>query len=344
MSDHLLRCLYFERATAHVLLGALPRIPSLDAKLALGRHQHLAMLRASRLEQALAGVDLAVPRAWRDFIAEVDAAAPRVLVRRLCIDVATDLVSAYRAARPVDGPLADVIDAAIREVVRGLRSVRQVLGVSPTEPRRTPAGAETDGSRSIPHDWWLGKPRGRVPHPDRPAKLRPAVLALHGAGATLHAHVDTEIAAMELLARCSYEHPEMPEAFHRDISRQVADEARHAAALAVGAAKLGTPLGTWTMSTDVYDLHYEYASCKPGSQRELLWRLLLRNPLHAPEVAPLVRAITDDEAFHLVAGRKWSRYLCGGDEALVSVERDAASRYIAGDAFTEVAAWGCAHR
>jgi hypothetical protein len=315
--DNLLRCVYFERATAHVLLGALARIPSLDAKLALGRHQHRAMLRASRLERELAGIDLAVPRAWRDFIAEADAAAPRALVRCLCIDVASDLLRTYRFARSeLAGPLAEIVDAAIRDILRELRSVRRLLGVSPADPRRTPAGGEIDAARSIPRDWWLGKPRDRVPRPVRPAKLRPATLPVRGGSVPLHEHVDAEIATMELIARCSYEHPEMPEAFHRDVSRQVAQHSRQAAALAVAAARLGTPLGTWEASTDVYDLHYEYALCQPGSQRELLWRLL----------------VTAKEAFH----GGWSRYLCAGDDALVCIERDAAHRYIAGE-FPEVA-------
>jgi hypothetical protein len=320
MTDQLVRCLYFERATAHLLLGALARIPSLDAKLALARHQHHAMLRATRLERELTGIDLAVPREWREFIAEADAAAPRALVRCLCIDVATDLLHTYREARPqLEAPLADVVDSAIREILRELRWVRQLLGVSPADPRRTPAGVDySDVARSIPRDWWLGKPRDRAPRPVRPAKLRPTMLPVRGRREPVHEHVDAELATMELLARCSYEHPEMPEAFHRDISRQVAQHSRHAAALAVAAARLGTPLGTWLTSTDAYDLHYEYALCQPGSQRELLWRLLL----------------TTKEAFH----GGWSRYLCAGDDALVAIERDAAQRYIAGE-FAEVSGY-----
>jgi uncharacterized ferritin-like protein (DUF455 family) len=368
----LFRCVYFERATAHVLLGALPRIADLETKLALGRRQYDAMLRASRLEKALVerariagGIELAVPRAWRDFIADVDAATPRTLVRRLCIDVATDVLRAYRTARRtldamLDAPLVDVVDAAIRELTRELRWARRLLGVRPDAARHTPAGADTGAARAIRRDKWLAKPGARVHHPARPAKQPrlPGAAAipfvgpgLRSAGAMLHENIDAEITTMELFARCSYEHPEMPEAFHRDMSRQVSDESRHAVAFADGAAKLGAPHGTWPTSTDVYDFHYEYAPVAPGSQRELLWRLLLRSTLQealsldsfaalsarllhdgAPAAARLLEAITADEVFHVESGLKWSRYLCGGDDDLVYAERDAAHRYFAGEA------------
>jgi uncharacterized ferritin-like protein (DUF455 family) len=140
----------------------------------------------------------------------------------------------------------------------------------------------------------------------------------------------------------------MPEAFHRDMSRQVSDETRHAVAFTDGAAKLGTPHGTWPISTEVYDFHYQYEPCKPGSRRELLWRLLLRSTLQealsldsfaalsarlthdgAHGAARLLEAITADEVFHVESGLKWSRYLCGGDDDLVYAERDLAHRYFA---------------
>ena len=97
------------------------------------------------------------------------------------------------------------------------------------------------------------------------------------AQAMLHENIDAEVCTMELFARCSYEHPDLPEAFHRDMSRQSSDESRHAAACVALAKHYGVPHGTWATSSDVYRFHYEFARCAPGSRRELLWRMLLRS-------------------------------------------------------------------
>jgi uncharacterized ferritin-like protein (DUF455 family) len=151
---------------------------------------------------------------------------------------------------------------------------------------------------------------------------------------------------MELFARCSYEHPDMPEAFHRDMSRQTSDESRHARACLELAAAYGMPHGSFPTSTDVYDFHYQFKPCKPGSRRELLWRLLLRStfqealsldgfePLSARlahdkafSAARVLESVMSDEVFHVESGLKWSRFLCNGNDDRVFRERAIAHRY-----------------
>jgi uncharacterized ferritin-like protein (DUF455 family) len=162
----------------------------------------------------------------------------------------------------------------------------------------------------------------------------------------LHENVDAEITTMELFARCSYEHPDMPEAFHNNMARQTSDESRHARACIDLAAAYGTPHGTWPTSTDVYDFHYQFQPCKPGSKRELLWRLLLRStfqealsldgfgPLSARlahdkafQAARLLESLMADEVFHVESGLRWARHLCKGNDDRVFKEREAAHRY-----------------
>ncbi|HEY6177853.1 MAG TPA: DUF455 family protein, partial [Kofleriaceae bacterium] len=159
-------------------------------------------------------------------------------------------------------------------------------------------------------------------------------------------NIDAEISTLELFARCSYEHPDLPEDFHQAMSRQASDEARHAAACIALAAHYGVPHGTYPTSTDVYDFHYEYAPCKPGSRRELLWRLLLRSTFQealsldgfvtlnarlahdrAYDAARLLESLMADEVFHVESGLKWARYLCNGNDDRVFTERAKAHRY-----------------
>jgi uncharacterized ferritin-like protein (DUF455 family) len=371
MRIELLRCVYFERACAHVLLGWLPKIRDLEIKLVLGRHQHRAMMRATRLERAVVsaariygGADLSIPRAWRAFMMEVDGAqrATRVL-RVICLDLKADLRASYRGLlRRLDPEL----DAPLRQIlVTGEHELAEELGWARANiarvVRRTPARVSVRlyGGNRVPRARWLWSPLDRAPIAERPpALLRHDVVgaapqpALPGPGRTaaaaflLHSNIDAEITTMELFARCSYEHSDMPEEFHRDMSRQTSDESRHARACMDEAARYGAPHGTWPISTDVYDFHYQLAPCKAGSRRELLWRLLLRSTFqealsldgfqtfgarlaHDGELraARLLESITADEVFHVQSGLKWSRYLCDGDDDVVFRERAKAHQF-----------------
>jgi hypothetical protein len=360
---------YFERATAHVLLGWLPTIRDIDIKLAIGRQQYRAMIRSAKLERLIqatariyGGGDLAIPRAWRSWIRQVDRSRDaKAVLRVLCVDLKHDLLRAVRSVLrsldpTLDAPLRQLLLVDEQELAEELRWAKSRLR---SAARRTPARASVKSypRNRAPRAEWLWSPHRRAPIAARPADLAHNNLAgsashptvgpgIPSAALILYSNIDAELTTMELFARCSYEHPDMPEEFHRDMSRQTSDESRHAKACIDAAAHYGIPHGTWPISTDVYDFHYQLAPCKPGSRRELLWRLLLRSTFeealsldgfatfgarlaHDGEAraARILESITADEVFHVQSGLKWSRYLCGGDDDKVFRERDRAHRY-----------------
>jgi uncharacterized ferritin-like protein (DUF455 family) len=369
VASELLRCAYLERTSAHVMLGLLPAIADLEVKLVLGLQAHKAMVRAQRLERWLAcpgvhGVaSTAVPAAWRDRMMTLDASGDvPVVVRELTVTLKHELVAACRAAIAgcdalLDAALLQIALPALAELAGELAwSTALVPSADLVASRRTAAAIVDSPSETVPRAKWLWRPLRRERLARRPAQLAthdvagaavvPSVApGKRSAALMLHNNIDAEISTMELYGRCSYEHPFLPEDFHRDVARQAADEARHARACIDAAARHGAPLGTWPVSTDMYDFHYQFTPCKPGSRRELAWRLLLRStlqealsidsfvPLSArlghdgqKTAARVLEAITADEVFHVEAGVKWTRYLCGGD-AGARAEREAAHRY-----------------
>ena len=369
--ESLLTCAYVERASAHVLLGWIPRVAELEVKLVLGRHQYATIARSSQLERQIqsmckirGGHSLAVPRAWRERMRAIDRAkTPRQMVSQLYFGARAGLVRCYRELRAAVDPVLDttlheLATAALADLTEQLKPVRKWVRGAKTPPIRWLAS--TRGKR-VPRGEWLWAPIDRVPVPARTADelasdtvegggvmvplVRPG---RRNAAAMLHENIDAEVATMELFARCSYEHPDMPEAFHRDMSRQTSDESRHAGACIELAARYGAPRGTWPTSTEVYDFHYQFAPCKPGSRRELLWRLLLRSTVQealsvdgfnalcarlahdrAFEAARLLESLIADEVFHVESGLKWSRYLCGGNDDRVYLERAKAHHFYA---------------
>jgi uncharacterized ferritin-like protein (DUF455 family) len=135
----------------------------------------------------------------------------------------------------------------------------------------------------------------------------------------------------------------MPEEFHQDYARIVWDEARHAKLCLQQAARLGMPYGAMTIDVDTYDGCYQFPTCKPGSRRELLWRLVTQGtfqeslfieglPMQAKKMrftgfdqpARLLETLAEEEVAHVAIALKWSRYLCDGDKDRVMFERDKA--------------------
>ena len=92
----------------------------------------------------------------------------------------------------------------------------------------------------------------------------------------LHKELDEEYTTLELIARNSYEHPDMPWAFHRDMARQASDEARHAIMIRRLMTARGFRHGDFPLSTSSYDGIYAFEPCEAGSRKELLWRMLIR--------------------------------------------------------------------
>jgi uncharacterized ferritin-like protein (DUF455 family) len=216
---------------------------------------------------------------------------------------------------------------------------------------------------TLPPAEWLWAPVNRVPKAARPSWMKHKVRGELGRVAyrdwdpeetckSFHGNTDEEITTMELFARCSYEHAlDMPATFHHNMARQVADESRHALACIELMAEYGHKYGDYPISTGVYDFHYQFELCEPGSRRELLWRLLLRSTLqealsldgfvlqikkreynHQSRIARLLESVMSDEVFHVNSGLRWSRYICDGNEERVLNERDQAHSYYASQA------------
>jgi len=149
----------------------------------------------------------------------------------------------------------------------------------------------------------------------------------------LHSDLDEEYATLELIARNSYEHPEMPWQFHLDMARQASDESRHALLVSRLLEDRGYRYGDFPINPTSYDALYQFEPCEPGSQKEILWRMLIRqtfmeglaldsfaNEVRKREaagqhdIAHAFDYILRDEVFHAESGLRWCKHLLG-DEA-----------------------------
>jgi uncharacterized ferritin-like protein (DUF455 family) len=363
---------YFERAIAHTLAGWLPKVPDTRTKLLLGHHQFAAMSHAATLHGALKALELyrgewdfSVPEGYRAFMLAVDGCkTTEQLILGLHVRLRAHLARGYaallRLADPVlDGPLVERVLPMQQENLRQLRWARAL-------PRRgRDAGArfvntldqlwaDRATSARLSLGDWLWSPLDRVPKAKRPGRMKRATkgsMSSRGhrftvpkdVAMTFHGTFDDELTTMELFARCSYEHPDMPLDFHLNMARQVSDESRHAEACERVCNEAGFAYGDFEISTGVYDFHYQFPACEAGSKRELLWRLLLRSTLQEALsldgfvlqikkrefhgqvwIARVLESIMADEVFHVKSGVRWTRHLCDGDVARVQAERAAA--------------------
>ena len=145
----------------------------------------------------------------------------------------------------------------------------------------------------------------------------------------LNENVTAELCAMELLCRCSYEHPDQPWPWHMALARHISDEARDAAIFRRLLAQRGYDEEGLPQHATNYELSYAFPECEPGSKRELLWRLLMLCTVLEglaidkipPEIATLdwlgqhdiARAldyISTDELYHAENGLRLTRQLC----------------------------------
>jgi uncharacterized ferritin-like protein (DUF455 family) len=363
---------YFERATAHVLSGWAPKFHEYAQKTGCAHVLAGCANTATSLERCLGAFETAttlrlmVPPAWIELMEAVDRSpdAP-ALFGALLGQLEPRLLGAYDEALALaDELLHESLRAALVQGRQALldRATRlpwwtddgRPCGLQPaieaawhTAPAPRPAGAPL-----------LWEPIDRVPHAARPASaivMAPGSMRLlpldglddpAGIGLVLHNNINGEYTTMELMCRCAYEHPEMPSAFHLDMARHGADEARHALAMERMAARYGVRFGDHPVSTYTYDAIYQFEPCQAGSADELLWRLLLRATvqegdslddlayqakkrtfLGQDELAAMFAAILADEIFHVRSGLKWSRLLCerlGRDELQ---EREATRRF-----------------
>lgn len=370
----LVQLAYLERSLAHILAGWAVKVPAFDAKLAFGLQMHRAMERATTLRGRVNGLCYAVASE-----AEVTAGLRCVLSHVDRAQSPARLAAAiYRWLYPL---LIELYEAHLREAdPDGDRaSVELIHSFLPPMKEEMRQGLSLSAGRADNRAWlceieelWnaraageplslergLWSPTGRAPAAVRPEDSRFGasgslgllpVDPLHDprdVGMFLHKELDEEYTTLELIARNSYEHPDMPWAFHRDMARQASDEARHAIMIARLMTARGFRHGDFALTTSSYDGIYEFEPCAKGSRRKLLWRMLIRQTFMEglavdnlayeierrrsagqADIAAVFEYILRDEVFHAQSGLRWSRELLGPDAQAVVQERELAIRY-----------------
>lgn len=359
---------YLERAAAHVLAGWVPRIVQLNSKVAAVRAAHRHMQRAEALRRqvwALTRLDYGPPKVScgaRSFMEALDFAPSKTALfsgmdsffRPHLRELYQSLVA--RCDSLIHEGAFVLCAAALDELQTGLIND----GASPSEYTNWLKSLEvlwrarSEGEPLNPEET-LWPPRDRVRFPARSSHLRfdtsgalrtiaidanrsPRAIAIN-----LHRNLDGEYTTMELIARNSYEHPDMPWQFHLDALRQSSDEARHAIMLERLMADYGFKYGDFPINTIGYESIYEFAELDPGCRVELLWRLLLRQTFqegmaldslayeirrrrHLDQVryAEVFEFLLADEVFHAESGLRWSTHLLNGDQDAVRAERQKA--------------------
>jgi uncharacterized ferritin-like protein (DUF455 family) len=379
---------YLERACAHILSGWIVKAPRLDVKIEWGKQLAADMEHSSRLRdrtRALqAGGDAAacIPESWRQLFCTADESKEALVVMQCLYDVKRDLVKRYseylRAADPVaDSGSVDIVESARRASESQIEWMKRRTRRQGVAALRMSTGtlARAFKGQKIAADAALWGPLDRVPRVVRPKGMRRGeagalrLLPIHprprkDTGLFLHNFLNEEFATLELVARNSYEHPEMPWSFHRDAARHASDEARHAQMFMRALPEYGIRYGDYPIYTYSYEGEYEFPGtvAVPGSGRELLWRILLRQVVHEglaldstpfeirkreylrqPELARLFGYILADEVFHAGAGVKWARHLLGGDEQEFIREREKAYAYYSERLKHRRLTWGATH-
>jgi len=365
-----------ERSLAHILAGWVVKMPAFDAKLAFATQMHRSMERATFLRSRVNGLghatanEATVTTGLRAVLLHIDRApSPALLLAAIYRWLYPCLIGLYethlRETDPDgDRPSIDLIQSFLAPLER---ERRQGLALS----SRVGRGIDKRWIGEI-EDLWNGRASGRplpladVPwNPiDRvPAAVRPEGSRFSPSGSLgllpvdpvhdprdigmfLHKELDEEYTTLELMARNSYEHPDMPWAFHRDMARQASDEARHAVMIARLMTARGFRHGDFALTTSSYDGIYEFEPCAAGSRRELLWRMLIRQTFMEglaidnlayeikrrratghDDIASVFEYILRDEVFHAQSGLRWSRELLGSDPQAILKEREEAVRY-----------------
>lgn len=382
---------YLERASAHLLAGWIVKAPILSVKVEwgkqLGKNMEHAVRLTDRARALRAGVDAetCIPESWRDRLRLADESADFRTVLVCLYAAKRDLAAKYAEFRAHADPIADsasieIVESATRATRAQLKWMRSRVGPSASKVGSGRVSFLSSSSKrergpQIAAETGLWAPLDRVPHVVRPIGMRrgePGALRLlpirpksrKDTGLFLHNFLNEEFATLELVARNSYEHPGMPLAFHRDVARHASDEARHAEMFMRALPEYGIRYGNYPIYTYSYEGEYEFPGTEaaPGSRRELLWRILLRQVVHEgmaldstpfeirkreylrqPELARIFEYILADEVFHAGSGIKWSRYLVNGDEEEFRREREAAYSFYTDRLRDRRLTWGATH-
>jgi uncharacterized ferritin-like protein (DUF455 family) len=363
-----------ERALAHLRAGWAPKMPGFDAKLAFALQAHRAFERTAALHSRLNGLCYATAgeatfaAGWQVLMMAIDRApSPAHLAAAVYREIYPQLIALYREHARRTDPIGDRGSRDLIAAFLPALEEERRQGLSLAVPRERVSGwletiAALWKNRHAGKPLTLAQmpwpPQDRVPAAARPAGSRfcdTGSLGLlpadplrdpQGIAMFLHKEIDEEYTTLELMARNSYEHPAMPWAFHRDMLRQAADEARHAMLIARLMEARNIRHGDYPLTTASYDGLYEFAPCPPGSRQELLWRMLIRqtfmeglavdNLAHEiaqrraagqDDIAAVFEYILSDEVFHARSGLVWSKELLGGDDKAVCAERETAVQY-----------------
>lgn len=356
---------YLERAAAHVLAGWVPRIVSLHDKVAAARAAHRHMQRAEVLRRQvwaltrLDGGTVPAPAGARTLMQALDA-APGDAALRAAFDefLRPRLLALYHSLAERCDPLLN--EGALLCCRSAALELEARAGQSSAPDGDWSRRLETLWRRRaegelLPPEQALWPPRDRVRFParspdlhfDTPGALRTIPIDTNRSprdiAISLHRNLDGEYTTMETVARNSYEHPDMPWAFHLDALRHASDEARHAVIVERLLEDYGVTYGEFPVNTIGYESIYEFPEVEPGSRKELLWRLLLRQTyqegmaldslafeirrrryLKQKRHAELFEFLLADEVFHAESGLRWSTWLLDGDDDAVRAERERA--------------------
>lgn len=376
-ADSLVQLAFVERSLAHIFAGWAVKMPSFEAKRAFAAQMHRSMERATYLRSRVNGLCHAVasqatlPSGLREAMSQVDRAqSPARLLAALYRFVYPRLIALYethvRETDPVgDRASIELIRSFLPVVAKEMREGRALKPANSRADNRIWFGdlerlwdARSEGERVTLTDC-LWPPVDRVPAAVRPEGLQlgvPGSLGLlpadpvddpQGVGMFLHKELDEEYTTLELIARNSYEHPDMHWQFHRDMARQASDEARHAEIITRLMAARGFRHGDFPLSTSSYDGLYQFEPSAPGSRQELLWRMLIRQTVEEGlaidnlgheiarrrsagqnDIATAQEYILRDEVFHAQSGLHWSRELLGSEPGAELQAREEAFLYL----------------
>jgi uncharacterized ferritin-like protein (DUF455 family) len=359
--DELLRLATSERALAHLIAGWAVKIPELDDEQEVVTGLEGALVRAVALRNhALALLErdeagLTARPSWIAPLRELDRSqSAAAVVDAVRGDIRSFLLTRYRDLASRLDPL---YDARTLVTVRG--AIEALTPAGDEIAGRVRADLERawvdDTAPRVPLDDVLWAPVDRVPFPARPAgRRRPPTgrrshvriqsrLSDEDISGSLNDNVMAELCALELLSRCSYEHPDEPWSFHLSLARHVADEERHAAIFRRLLARRGYDESTLPQHGVNYEYAYEFPECEVGGKRELTWRILImctvlealaidklpveigsRDWLDQIDYARALDYIGTDELFHTENGLRLSRDLCRRYEFDSMLERERA--------------------
>jgi uncharacterized ferritin-like protein (DUF455 family) len=194
-------------------------------------------------------------------------------------------------------------------------------------------GRAADPTRSAGSDETIVEPAGIPGRPDLPVLVAPGRVASRsiaireGHAALIHALAHIELNAIDLAADACWRFADMPDAYYRDWTRVMQEEALHFQLLAAHLAKTGFSYGDFPAHDALWQMA-ERTKHDVVARIALVPRTLEARGLDAsPAVrhklasagdrdgAAIIDRILRDEIGHVAIGNRWFAYLCERDGA-----------------------------